>query len=96
MECLGNPTYDGQVHQNNTHDVTELPEAEADYSYVQTQQNNVYDSVNSTSMEGPATNQDSTVNSDVCSYDEVNNVKIEGVYSLVEDEIETYSKLQRK
>ena len=47
-------------------------------------------------MEEPAANQDSTVNSGVCSYDEVNNVKIEGVYSLVEDEIETYSKLQRK
>ena len=77
MECLGNLAYGGQVHQNNTHDVTELSQAEANYSCVETHQNYAYDSVNSTRMEGLTTNQGSAVNSGVYSYDEVNNVKIE-------------------
>ena len=77
MECLGNLTYGRQVHQNNSHDVTEQSQAEANYSYVQTHQNYAYDSVNSTHMEGLTTNQGSAVNSGVYSYDEVNNVKIE-------------------
>ena len=38
-------------------------------------------------MEGPATNQGFTVNSSVYSYNEVNNVKIEGIYSIVENKI---------
>ena len=99
MEGLGNPTYGGQVHQKNNYDITELPEAEAQYSYAvlpQTHHNNVNDSVNGTGIEGPSTNQGSTVNNGIYSYAEVNNEKIEGVYSLAEDEIETYSKLQRK
>ena len=84
MEVLGNPTYGGKVHQNNQN-ITELPEAEADYSYAQTHQNIVYESVNSTGIEGPMTNQGFTVNSGIYSNDEVNNVKIERVYSLLED-----------
>ena len=48
---------------------------------------NVYESVNGTGMEGPATNQGFTVNSSVYSYDEVNNVEIEGIYSIVENKI---------
>ena len=99
MEDLGNLQYGGQVHQNNSHDVTELPEDETQYSYAvlpQTHHDNVYDSLNGTSIEGTATNQGFIVNSGVYFYNEVNNVKIEGVYSLVEDEIKTYSKLQRK
>ena len=95
MEGLGNDTYGGQVHQNNNQNITELPEAEADYSYAQTHQNTVYESVN-TGMEGQVTNQDFTVNSSIYSYDKVNIVKIEGVHSLAQDEIETYSKLRRK
>ena len=78
MEGLCNPTYGGQVHQNNNQNKIELPEAEGDYSYVQTHQNTVYESVN-TGIEGPVTNQGSTVNSSIYSYDEVNIVKIEGV-----------------
>ena len=99
MEGLGNPTYGGKVCQNNSYDITELPEAEAQYSYAelpQTHHNNVYDSINVTGMEESATNQGSTVENDIYSYAEVNNAKIEGVYSLAEDETETYSKLQRK
>ena len=98
MEGFDSPTYGGKVHQNNTHDVTKLPETEALYSYSvlsQTYHNNVHDSINSTGMEGAATNQGSTVNSGVYSYVDVNDVKIEGVHS-VENEIEIYSKLQRK
>ena len=96
MEDLSNPTYNGQIHQNNNQNITELPDADADYSYAQTHQNIVYESIDGTGIEGPVTNQGSTVNSGIYSYDEVNNVKIEGVYSLAKDEIENYSKLQRK
>ena len=99
MEGFGSPTCGGNVHQNKTHDITEPLETEALYSYAvlsQTHHNNIHDSVNGTSIEGPATKQGSTVNRDVYSYEDVNNVKIEGVYTIVEDEIEIYSKLQRK
>ena len=76
MEGSGNHTYDGQIHQNNNHDLTELSQAEDDYKYAQTHQNNIYESVNGTGKEGPATNQGFSVNSGVYSYDEVNKISV--------------------
>lgn len=68
MEALSSPIHGGQVHQNNSHDVTELPVAEAGYSYAvlpQTHHDNVYDSLYGTGIEGTATTQGYTVNSDI-------------------------------
>ena len=53
-----------------------------------------YDVITNITEERPRVNQDIHMNSGI--YSVAENVKIEGVYSLAEDEIGTYSKLQRK
>ena len=87
-EGLGNPTYDGLVHPITN---MELPEAEATYSYSVMPQTHKYDTVTNITEERPRVNQDIPINTGI--YSPAENIEIEGV---AEDEIGTYSKLQRK